>query len=603
MIAEPSSYPGDDGQPPKDCAPLGKLVRVSVDGFRSTKEREVALQKFMDDKGIARPTAPVLDTEFFNPLFMSSVCRSMAKAGLKVFPRGLHGARDVFSFVLATKAQALGTRHDGTDRVRRALLAALNDLAGIMVKRREDHVPLADAMELIESAFRGLPISDQTWLAVLEGSDILRRDIEKPPKDSGPWSTLNEVVRFSFQRLQDNLIAEHLIGNCRDIEGAFEPNTPFAFLVQRTIKKEGVTLLEPSPRWIGVLGALWSAVAERYGKELWDLRSFFGNPDVHFYPKDLRTVFQASIRERSGTAFTSRSKDILDRLWEDGPEEKIAILLSTSCVPGHAWNAYFLAGRLLSLPLAVRDSAWSCCFIRDPSKPVDRAAEITDWALNVDARTADEEVARLAGITLTWLFTVTNRTIRDRATKALVNLLVGAPALFPNLMNRFRAVDDPYILDRLLAAGYGAICLDPTDERIEAAARVVADAIFGGAEPPVHLSIRDWARSILERAAERNLVPMDFDMTRACSPFGSAPVVFNVTKDELAKIAAAAGDDTIARSCQRFSDFFNYLITGEISDFSETPLTEPSPLTQDERADRFEARGARVRWEPGEQTR
>jgi hypothetical protein len=590
VIAEPRLYPGDDGQPPQDCAPLGKLVSVSVNGFRTKEEREVALQKFMDDKGIARPTAPVLDAEFFNPLFMSSVCRSMAKAGFKVFPRGLHGARDIFSFVLATKAKALGTRHDGTERIHNALWAALTGLAGIMVERREDHVPLPDAMDLINSAFRALPISDQTWLDVLEGSDILRRDVEKPLNEPGTWSRPNEVVRFSFQRLQDNLIAEHLIRDCRDIEGAFEPDAPFAFLVRRSIQKDGVALLKFSPGWIGVLGALWSAIAERYGKELWDLRSFFGNPDVHFYPQDFRPVFYASIRERSGTAFTQRSKDILDRLWEDEPEEKIAILLSTSCVPGHAWNVDFLAGWLLSLPLADRDSAWSCCFIRDPSKPVDRAAEITDWALNVDARTADKEVARLAGITLTWLFTVTNRTIRDRAIKALVNLLVGAPALFPDLMNRFRAIDDPYVLDSLLAAGYGAICLDPAKERIEAAARVVADAIFGGAEPPVYLSIRDWARSILERAAERNLVPVDFDMARACSPFGSTPVVFNITKNELAKIAAAAGDDTIARSCQRFSDFFNYVIKGEISDFSETPLTEPSPLTQDERADRFEAR-------------
>ncbi|MCI0621794.1 MAG: hypothetical protein L0387_09005 [Acidobacteria bacterium] len=588
LIAAPRPYPRD-GKSPEDCAPLGKLVRVSVDGFRTKEEREAALQKFMDDKGIARPTAPVLDGEFFNPLFMSSVCRSMAKAGINVFPRGLHGARDIFSFVLETKSKALGTRHDGTERIHSALLAALGDLARSMVERRKDHVPLPDAIDLINQAFKALPMNDQTWLDVLEGSDILRRDIEEVPEDSGPWSKPNEVVRFSFQRLQDNLIAERLIRDCRDIEGAFEPGAPFAFLIRRSIQKDGVPLLEFNSDWIGVLGSLWSAVAERGGKELWDLQSFFGNPNVHFILDDLRTVFQASIRERSGTAFSQRTRDILNGLWKDKQEQKLTIILSTSCVPNHAWNADFLTARLLSLSLADRDSAWSRYFTMGQLELVDRAAEITDWGLTVDARTADAEVVRLAGITLTWLFAVTNRTVRDRATKALVNLLVGMPALFPDLMNRFRAIDDPYVLDRLLAAGYGAICLDPADKRIEAAARVVADAIFGGAEPPVHLSIRDWARSILERAAERNLVPVDFNMTRACSPFGSAPVVFNVTKDELAKIAAAAGDDTIAESCQRFHDFFTYVISHEISDFSETPLTEPPPFTQDERADRFEA--------------
>ncbi|MFH1910573.1 MAG: hypothetical protein ABIK91_00880 [Pseudomonadota bacterium] len=64
--------------------------------------------------------------------------------------------------------------------------------------------------------------------------------------------------------------------------------------------------------------------------------------------------------------------------------------------------------------------------------------------------------------------------------------------------------------------------------------------------------------------------------------------MFDVTEDELGKIAAAAGDDRIARSCQRFSDFFTYVIEGEISAFDETPLTEPAPFTQDERSGLFE---------------
>ena len=586
LIANPHIYPEKEGQPPGDCAPLGKLVRVRVEGFRTTEEREAALQKFMDDKGIARPTAPVLDTEFFNPLFMSSVCRSMAKAGIKVFPRGLNGAREIFKFVLKTKAMALGTPHDGNSRVHIALLA-LDDLARTMIERREDYVPLRDAIDMIKSAFSAFPMSKQTWLDVIVGSDILRLDVEKSPKEIGAWSKPNEVVRFSFQRLQDNLIAERLLLNCRnveDVEDAFESNAPFAFLVRRS-QRDDVAILKPSPRWIGVLGALWSAVAETYGKELWDLRSFWGSQDVHFYLQDFRRVFYTSIREPTGSAFTQRTKDIFNRLWEGEQEERLAIILSTSCVPKHAWNADFLTDRLIPLPLADRDSAWSRWFTRDQSELADRAGEIIEWALNVDAKTADAEVVRLSGITLTWLLTVTNRNIRDRATKALVNLMVGLPLLFPHVINRFRAVDDPYALDRLLTASYGAICLDPTNERIAAAAQAVTDAVFVGVEPPIHLSIRAWSISILQLAATRNLLPANCDMERMRPPFGSAPPVFDVTEDKLEKIATAAGDDRIARSCQQFNDFFTYVIKGAISPFSETPLTEPAPFTQNERAD------------------
>ena len=46
LIANPQMYPEKDGEPPQDCSPLGKFVYVSVDGFRTEEERELALQKF-----------------------------------------------------------------------------------------------------------------------------------------------------------------------------------------------------------------------------------------------------------------------------------------------------------------------------------------------------------------------------------------------------------------------------------------------------------------------------------------------------------------------------------------------------------------------------
>ncbi|MEI6702621.1 MAG: ATP-binding protein [Deltaproteobacteria bacterium] len=587
LMANPNPYPRD-GDPPKDCEPLGKFVRVNVEGFRSSEEREAALQKFMDEKGIARPTAPILDDEFFNPLFMSSVCRAMARAEIKVFPRGLHGTRDIFEFVIKTKSKALGTHYDGTDQIYRALKTALDSLAGIMVKNRKDYVPLRDAINLINEIFKVLPVSNQSWLSVLEGADILRRDIEKSLSTVDDWS-IPEVIRFSFQRLQDNLIANRLVKEFRNLELAFEPNAPFEFLIKRSVKKDGIVLLKPNPKWAGVLSALWTAVAEKYGKELWYLPSFFGSTDVHFYPRDFQSIFQASIRERSEGAFTKHTKAIFDRLWEELPEEKFAIFLSTSCVPNHAWNVHYLIEQLLNLSLAERDSEWSRYFTNNDSELIDRAEQITNWALNIDVKLADDEVVWLAGMTLTCFFTVTNRPIRDRATKALVNLLVGKPELFPFLLNRFQEIDDLYVLERLLAAGYGAICLEPTNERIIISAQSVADTIFATKEPPVHLAIRDWACSILEYADSRGIMPENFNMARSRPPFGSSAKDLNVTIDELEEIAKLADDDTIADSCQRHHDFFQYEIIPAIMDFSEIPLTDPPPLTQDERASNFEA--------------
>jgi hypothetical protein len=452
IIAQPHPYPREVHLLPVDCALVGKLVKVVVSGFQTLEEREAALKRFMDDNGIARPTAPMLDTEFFNPLFMSSVCRAMAKAGIKVFPRGFHGTREYFSFVLEMKAKALGTRHDANPKVHNAMRAALAGLAGIMVANREDKVPLADASRRVASAFAEFPITDNTWLHVLEGSDILRRDVENVG-ETNFWSEPSEVIRFSFQRLQDNLIAEQLLSECNktSIDDAFNFDAPFAFLLRRSTGRDGIVELKFNPSWVGVLGALWALVAEKFGKELYDLSSFFGDPHVKFDPHLFRPVFHTSIRERKETAFTKRTKELLDHLWVDEQAEKLAIILSTACIPNHAWNADFLADRLLALSLAERESAWSRWFSNESSKLNGTAMDLADWAITVDAHQTDPEVARLAGIAMTCLFTVPNSTIRDQAVEGLKNLWTGHPKLMQDLEERFRGVGDFNIYNLLLS--------------------------------------------------------------------------------------------------------------------------------------------------------
>lgn len=447
--------PGLIGEPYADSVPLGQLVRAPVEGFRTPAEREAALQKFMDAKGIARPTALIPDDEFFNPLFMSSVCRSMAKAGIKVFPRGLHGIREVYGFVMETKSKALGTRHDGTPQVHGALLSGLQSLAAAMVKQREDHVSRQEAQAVLDRAFQGLPLSEQTWLSVLEGADILRIDVD--PRGGDAWSP-REIVRFSFQRLQDYLMAECLVRECDDPEGAFDVDGPLAFLLGRDPQPGGETLLRPAPRWVGVLGALWSAVAERHAKELWDLRSFLGDGDVRIYSHEFRRVLKASIRERSGTAFSIRTWDLLNWLWEDPDDrpEKLEILLSTACIPNHAWNADFLSDRLGELSSPERESRWSRWF-QDRSSPRDRAAQIVDWVRGVNLRTADPEALRLAATALAWLLHVHNEVLYHDARDALRRVLADTPSIWPDLRERFVRINDPEHLRRLCeAAAAGA---------------------------------------------------------------------------------------------------------------------------------------------------
>jgi hypothetical protein len=222
-------------------------------------------------------------------------------------------------------------------------------------------------------------------------------------------------------------------------------------LLSRSTQTDGIEVVRFNPAWVGVVGAVWAAVAERIGKELCDLQSFFGGPEVQLYPDNFRLVFHTSIRERQGSAFSARTRAILDSLWKRQEDEKLAILLSTSCVPDHAWNADTLAEFLLRLPADDLQSNWSTEFGECREELMEQANEIIDWACTVNTKSADTEVMRLASLTLTCLLMADNSRIRDPATKRLANLLVGTPMLYSNLRNRFRAIEDLDFQARLLA--------------------------------------------------------------------------------------------------------------------------------------------------------
>jgi hypothetical protein len=215
--------------------------------------------------------------------------------------------------------------------------------------------------------------------------------------------------------------------------------------VRRSIREDGATEIKLNPRWVGVFAALWSAVADTHGKELWDLRSLWGAGGIYYTADEIRPVFRASIRERNAGAFTPRTKDLLSELWPDDERERLAILLASACVPGHAWNADFLTDRLLRLSRADRESAWSRWFGPGRSELAERAAEITQWSLDVNVRIADAEVIRLAGLTLIWLLSADHAGIREQARRGLDHLLAGDALLLSSREAELRAVDDPNI--------------------------------------------------------------------------------------------------------------------------------------------------------------
>lgn len=547
---------------------------ITVRGFETEQERESAAKIYMDRRGIVRPGTPWLNPEFTNPLFLRTACLALERAQKREFPKGLRGTKELLSFFLSATADSLGVSQDGTGLLKRPVTKSMLALANEMAKLRQDFLTVQAAAKIVDQEFDGLAAPfGGSWLDTLKHNGLLRFDPDPQFRSDDPLDCPQDVVRFSFQRFQDHLMAEALLSGIVQAADVFSP-----LGLDFTLTEYGVEW-----QWRGLFAAASIQVPEKFGCELVDLMA--GGSNSWWDDYTVQDCFVESVRWRSVGAFSDRSLKLLNLL-QRHDSGVISLLIELSVTQGHPWNAKLLHSNLSRRALAPRDAFWTLAINDAQDDPSHPANTLIDWALGPGPTLAEPETVALALTTLSWLFTSTARRIRDRATKAMTALLVHNPELFPNLIEQFREVDDLYVMERILAGAFGACCHDPNPTRLQSFSDAVYRVIFEPGSPPVHLLLRDYARAIVELATSRNALHSQVELNKCNPPYGSTKPRMRLTKEDVQERATKLGAESITSSCFRgLGDFGRYVIEGKVHDFSNAPLSGPPPLTADQLGD------------------
>ena len=202
------------------------------------------------------------------------------------------------------------------------------------------------------------------------------------------------------------------------------------------------------------------------------------------------------------------------------------------------------------------------------------------------SRDIDKDRAYLAAIMLTWFLTTSHRGIRDKATKALACILSGRLPLAARLLGDFVTVNDLYVLERLLAACYGAALQGVREEGLSELAQVVFDKIFAHGKPPTNALLRDHARGIVDYAAWCGVLNSSIDLALARPPYQSPwpiePVPDALIKSYTQDRGRGAFRDAIVGSTVYDGDFARYVIDRTVQKWSPAPLgTTPPPTSSD----------------------
>lgn len=516
-----------------------RAARYEHTGF--LEDRWTAASAFFRHADILPPVTPFLPPEFGNPLFLKLLCDTIDSRGLTEVPPGWNGVSVVFRELLDAKNEKFS--HDfGRALATSVVDRVLVDIATELSEQQRTTLPLNTVRRICHEHLGGSQLDLVEWLV---GENLLYHDREVR-FDADAFGDSDDVVGIAFERLRDYLVARALRGACSvDSKGVAHLSGEVASLVGDRARLF---------HHYGVVEFLSILLPETLGIELTDF------PVSEATTDEVLKLTVRNLQWRDTDYFTDRTAELLSKALdsEHAPLKVSAFgaALAVALKPS-VLDAWFFSRHLLGLSMSERDSHW-CPFTHfqfENGGEVNTLLKIPD---GIDTRRVSFAARERWLCVLTWMFAAPDRRVRDRALRTAVVLAQDAPAVWLSIIERFRFVDDEYVLERLLSAVYGTCLRRRRSPEVQSIAKLVRSSFFAdSAQLPTHALIRDLARSIVELAAS------DGRIEASCLPPYQSKWPLDDSEwhyDEPASEAGTWGLDRVRHSCLQ-DDFFTYILS------------------------------------------
>lgn len=518
---------------------------------------------------ISIPATSIFDPAFGNPLFLRMYCEvrsSASEAGSSRLSRS--NLFDEF-----TKARGeLILRTLRLDPAADVVQRAVTVVADLLIANSGLPVP----RPVCESAVNALLPERNKWPSTLFGVMLSEGLIETSPA----VASAGEVVGLPFQAYSEHVIVNRFLDELESAHGQLPRRRGFLKLQRKPPMIEYIAAgVASQPRF-------WRAAAtilpERYGRELIDV------VPVEVRNSALDMVTRESLKERPAKAFGERAFELLKQMLDTTlPIDAVELMLELAPRAHHPANARWLHRRLCAQAMPDRDAGWGIAVfdIEDESAALQR---MLSW-VDSGAQHADAESAVLVGISLMWLLSSPNRFLRDRATKALVELFRPRLTALAELLTLAQEADDPYVHERVITAAYGAV-MRGGDADIGGVAGVVSALLEWRRQGlPINDLARDSAHGIAAWAHAKSVIDAD-TYAEFRPPYASAAPSEPPSRDELEALHGwdyeGLGQDapwraqSILTSCLDWlGDFNKYVVKGDVGAFSWHPLSGPPPVS------------------------
>lgn len=511
-------------------------------GFRG-REYD-AIQRFCRYYGLEAPKMPVLNPEYSNPLFLHISCRVASEKPEKRFDWANKGIVGLFTDYRKSLDCQYNDKLDRTYYGRKVVSTFVRILAQYMYENNVYRVDYDTCENLVRSKWSDCPY----LLRDLIGDCLLKKD--------GYSSDETEYISFTYQRMSDFFMADYLLEGCVtaiDVQTKFKETT-FRDFFERNINRHGI------------IEQLAILLPEKYDLEYWEVvneEAIYADPGKILLDS-LKWRGPEHVDETKIVEFLRKGVDYYD--W-------LNTLVMLASIPNHPFNADRWHRIMMAATMAERDKFLQFFLLNyyqpDSNFPDKNITRLIDWAWEPGiGKTVNAESARLIGIILLWFTSSTINSLRDKATKAAVNMLQYHSQSLLAILNLFKDVDDWYVRERLYAVAYGCILRtkDFSDKR--AIGKCVYEQVFGSNKPPRHLLLRDYACCTVEYAV-RECGLEGVELQKVLPPYGEEVPIY--PDDTFAKQLKAECDKDERRRAIATYYLLGSLVSG-LSDFGDKIL-------------------------------
>ena len=441
-----------------------KMIQLYHPGFED-QEFDAQLE-FFSYYALPPLHVPLLTSEFSRPLFLRLMCegvKDLSKRSQRRTLRDIAMGQKSMTYVLEHFVKRVGAEVEASYGLsaRACWLIIKGDprngrpgLAGVLAANRREWLTVDEVVNEVRAFARVSADDASSIVGSMRASGLL---IESSRYQDNGYV---DVYTLPYQRFADHVVARHLLDEHLDTSSEVKLRRCFyanqrlgaAFVTDRW----GRGFSEP-----GVASALMIEFPERVKR-----MSKAPAELLAYLPKQRRLLhpfveaFVEGLYWRPNSGFNTETerlvKLLLDRTETDIRTRTYEVIIGLAARADHPLGISWLYERLRPMTMPDRDREWSE-FLRS-MEDTSNVYRLLAWVerediAKVDAETVDRALRMLAAV-----LTTTDRTLRDRATRALVLLGESFPRLLFDLVPELLAFNDPYVPERMLAASYGA-CL------------------------------------------------------------------------------------------------------------------------------------------------